>query len=287
MSDPRLTPFNGRVAHVSLRGKIEAEQFVEGVKMEVAAPVAAVLRRPDGARDHELLLGQPFTVIDYDDEYAYGLAEDDGYCGYLRQTELAPRTGKSHQISVRETYGKPTPDMKVFEPVQQFYFASQIGIAEEVLGWSRVVSTGLFVPSSHVQPISDVWEQPIDVARLFLGTPYSWGGGSGAGIDCSGLVQRAFNACGVNCPRDSDMQLELPGEQLGQDTALQANDLIFWKGHVALVMTPELLIHANAHHMSTVEEPIQEAISRIAGTPAGNPTHYLRPKLASVAAVQV
>jgi cell wall-associated NlpC family hydrolase len=86
------------------------------------------------------------------------------------------------------------------------------------------------------------------------------------GIDCSGLVQAACAACGIPCGRDSDMQEADLGELLPDGSIPQRNDVLFWKGHVALVWDDETLIHANSYDMATVYEPIEEAIARIAKT---------------------
>jgi cell wall-associated NlpC family hydrolase len=100
---------------------------------------------------------------------------------------------------------------------------------------------------------------------MFVGTPYLWGGKTSLGIDCSGLVQVALNAAGIDCPRDSDMQEGSVGRALSPVEAQQprCGDLIFWKGHVAIVRDAATLVHANAHHMATAIEGLDDAIARI------------------------
>jgi cell wall-associated NlpC family hydrolase len=44
---------------------------------------------------------------------------------------------------------------------------------------------------------------------------------------------------------------------------LKRGDLMFWKGHVAIVRDSDSIVHANAHHMATAIEPTQPAIERI------------------------
>ena len=115
---------------------------------------------------------------------------------------------------------------------------------------------------------------PVETALRFLGTPYLWGGRDSLGIDCSGLVQQALYAAGRTCPRDTDLQA-----QLGVDVdarELQRGDLVFWRGHVGMMIDAERLLHANAHHMAVAIEPLAEAVARIEAGRGGAPTGYRR-----------
>jgi cell wall-associated NlpC family hydrolase len=128
-----------------------------------------------------------------------------------------------------------------------------------------VTREGWYLPRRHVGSIDGIEDDFVTVAERFVGTPYLWGGKSSLGIDCSGLVQVALTAAGTGCPRDSDMQQQGLGRELSAAEAkkLQRGDLIFWKGHVAIVRDATTIVHANAHHMATVIEHTTEAIARI------------------------
>src|SRR5262249_46984896 len=126
--------------------------------------------------------------------------------------------------------------------------------------------SGGHVPAPHLAPVATMETDFVAVAERFLGTPYLWGGKSSLGIDCSGLLQLALTACGISCPRDSDMQERALGNALALPHAreeLRRGDLVFWKGHVAIVRDDATFVHANAHHMAVAFEGIAPAIARI------------------------
>jgi cell wall-associated NlpC family hydrolase len=116
---------------------------------------------------------------------------------------------------------------------------------------------------------------PAEIAEAHLGAAYLWGGREGCGIDCSGLILQSLLACGRACPRDSDLQRALGAPVAAGD--LERGDLVFWKGHVAILVDGVRIIHANAHHMAVAQEPLREAIERIRSSGGGDPTAYRRP----------
>jgi cell wall-associated NlpC family hydrolase len=125
-----------------------------------------------------------------------------------------------------------------------------------------------YVPARHVTPLEHMEHDYVAVAERFLDAPYLWGGKTSYGIDCSGLVQVSLTACGIVCPRDSDMQEKAFGRALpdGNAPALRRGDLLFWKGHVAIARDSATIIHANAFHMQTAIENAADAIARIAAS---------------------
>ena len=174
-----------------------------------------------------------------------------------------PRAAPTHKVTALRTFAFPGPSIKL-PPVESLPMGARVTVARED-GAFAITSEGWYLPRQHVGGSTRYEKDFVAVAERFVGTPYLWGGKSSLGIDCSGLVQVSLNAAGTGCPRDSDMQQDGLGRELSAAEAkkLQRGDLIFWKGHVAIVRDAKTIVHANAHHMATVIENTSEAIARI------------------------
>jgi cell wall-associated NlpC family hydrolase len=271
--DRRLTPFSGRVALDSLRGHIDAPAFTAGEPAAVALPLVDLLTRPDGARDRQLPLGAALTVVDRQDGWAFVQATKDGYCGWLPADAVGPAITPTHWIAAPASHAYEAP--KVQAP-DRFALPMGAHLTVTAIEGTFAATQAGFVPFAHLRPIKDHFDDPAEVALMFLGCAYLWGGNSYAGLDCSGLVQIAFHACGLDCPGDSDLQQAI-GATLAEDAPLRRNDLIFWKGHVALMLDGARLIHANGHSMSVAIEDLSTATRRIAAQGGGPVTNRRRP----------
>src|SRR5581483_231842 len=147
-------------------------------------------------------------------------------------------------------------------PVDALPLGARLAVARTQDAFA-VTANGLFVPARHLVPLAAGEPDFVAVAERFLGTPYLWGGKTSLGLDCSGLVQVALTACGVPCPRDSDMQERALGTEVARKRrmpALRRGDLVFWRGHVAIARDRATLLHANAFHMAVTLEPLAEAL---------------------------
>lgn len=271
--DRRLTPFSGRVALEGLRGKVDASAFTKGEAAAIALPLVDLLAEPAGARDRQLALGAAVTVVDRRDGWAFVQARRDHYCGWLPEAALYPAITPTHWVAAPASHAYSGPKVQAAE-----LFALPMGAALHVTATDGAFARTQvgYVPTAHLRRMDDRFDDPAEVALTLLGSPYLWGGNSRAGVDCSGLVQLAFHACGRDCPGDSDLQREI-GQPLPEDAALRRNDLVFWKGHVALMLDAATLIHANGHSMSVATEPLATATTRIADQGGGPVTARRRP----------
>ena len=217
----------------------------------------------------ELLFGETFDVLLEENGFAFGQNRRDGYVGFVPIEELVPADGApTHRVCVRSALVFDRPDIKSPEPM-----ALSRNCLVRVTGHDgrfAQVNGEEYVTDNQLVPIGVFERDPAAVALGYLGAPYLWGGRSSEGLDCSGLVQMALTACGRFCPRDSNQQRaafpEAPAD------GLQRDDLVFWSGHVAMLLDAETMVHANAHHMQAAVEPLAEAIARI-----GTPIAYRRP----------
>lgn len=281
--DTRLNAYRTDLADIRLQGKVNANSFVKGQPMQVAVAVADLRRepRPDSGVDTQLLFGETVDVFEELEGWCWAQAHSDGYVGYVADSALTRRLGHAtHIVSSTRTFLYPGPDMKL--PVEM---ALSMGSRLEVRGEAETrgtrylqLASGGAVVASHADEIGTHSSDPVAVAEQFLATPYLWGGRSGHGIDCSGLVQLAFAMSGIALLRDTPMLQEWAGKEIfpgRNDEALRRGDLVFWKGHVAMMRDASTIIHANGHAMAVTIEDFAQAVRRISHL-YGEPVAYRR-----------
>ena len=270
--DRRLTPATARVAHISLQGRIDAAAFTAGTVRQIALPLVDLLRSPDGARERQLAMGEGFTVIDRIASQSYGFANKDGYCGWLPDNALTDAPRPTHWVASSGTHLYPEPRVQARE-IAALPIGAHLCVSGETGAWAQTPQG--FIPLPHLREIGDFLTDPVAVAESLLGTPYLWGGNSRAGMDCSGLVQICHLACGIPAPGDADLQQAM-GAAIGDNTSLQRGDLLFWEGHVAIIVDKNRLIHANGHTMSVAYENTDDCIARIIAQNGGPVTERRR-----------
>ncbi|MBD8892315.1 NlpC/P60 family protein [Roseibium litorale] len=274
--DRRRHPVRLDLAAASYKGKVEAASFVEGFRRSVRADVldlrpAAQLEK---GIDTQAVYGEAFQVFEETpDGWSWGQLGTDGYVGWVRTSGLADSIAPTHRVRALRTFRYPGADLK-FPPLGLISLGAMVSVTGYTVTRGleyALLSDGSAVVARHLVPVGHFENDWVAVAEELIGTPYLWGGRSSLGLDCSALSQIAASFGGHALPRDSDMQAAEAGDAIPHEdlSGLKRGDLIFWRGHVAIVRSPDSLLHANGYTMTVAVEPLEAAIKRIAATEWG------------------
>lgn len=282
MADRRLMAANHRHCLQEVAAAHPQLRVVPGVPHRIVTSLADLLSRPDGRIDRQLLFGEGFEVIDGEPlpGWVFGRRMKDGYCGYLRRAALGTLATPTYRVTAprgSHIYGEGNVKARVHLALPYGALLACDGAQGEGMAPFQALSTGGYVPAGHMAPLTRESAAPCEdlgaavclEAEGYLGVPYLWGGDSIWGIDCSGLVQRSFEALGFKgVARDSDQQHAGVGREIARDEGLFAGDLVFWPGHVGIIVSAGRarqveIIHANAHHMRVTRETLVEVEARV------------------------
>jgi Bacterial dipeptidyl-peptidase Sh3 domain/NlpC/P60 family len=270
--DPRLNAYRSDIADVRLKDAVAAARFVEGVPRRVVADAAPLKRAPatDAPMDSEVLRGEIFTVFDATPEgWSWGQLKTDGYVGYVPTGalgSLAPEP--THRVTALRAFIYPGPDMKL-PPAGVLSFGGKVALAGETVtrgtAYRHLARGEGAIVASQTAPLATPLESDfVAAATRFLNVAYLWGGRTSLGLDCSALVQLSLGATGRTAPRDTDLQEGALGSTVegGASAPLHRGDLVFWRGHVGIMIDGENMIHAAGHAMAVVIEPLTAVVAR-------------------------
>jgi cell wall-associated NlpC family hydrolase len=282
--DKRLNAFREDLADERLKGQVDAGRFVAGKPARIGVPVADMLAAPDASAglNTQLLLDDEALVFEESTEWAWVQAVRDNYVGYVaRQAIEAAGGAPTHVVSVPRTFLYSGADLKLPRKgsLSMGSCVSIEGFAETRGTKYGLLASGEALIAAHLRPVGEHADDYVSVAEALFSTPYLWGGTSAFGIDCSGLVQLSMRMAGRTVSRDTDMQASGLGEPLDPGAGmagLRRGDLVFWKGHVAIMLDGQNIIHANGHTMMVSREKLSDAVERIAYL-HGGPTGFRRP----------
>ena len=266
MLDGRVHAARPDIADIALADRLFASHYAAPTTLSCRWPTVPLRAAPDAAATavSELLMGEEFALFDVSGGWAWGYCRHDHYVGYLPVEALGEPEAVSHIVSAPAALLFAAADIKA--PVVARW-PMGVRLAGAVVGQFLQCGTG-FIHLRHLSPVDQPAGDAVAIAERLLGVPYRWGGRSGDGLDCSGLVQLALGATGITAPRDSDQQCAVLGEELGADAPLHRGDLIFFPGHVGLMVDSDRLIHANAFWMAVAVEPLADVVARLASPAA-------------------
>ncbi len=275
--DPRRHPWRNDLAAIGLEGRVPSSRFVEGQVRQVRQGCTSLKAAPnDGAvQISQLLFGEIITIYEDINGWVWGQNSTDGYVGYILSSALAADIHRpTHRIAALRSFLYSKPTLKL-PPLDVFSFTTEVRAVGGAENGYVELATGGWIFAGHLAPLAMVEPDTVATALRLLGIPYLWGGRSSLGIDCSALVQLVLAAAGIKAPRDSDMQRGEVGISCGPvrpDGAgliVQRGDIVFFPGHVGLMIDHEHLVHATAFVMAVTVEPLAAVISRTDPTRGG------------------
>jgi cell wall-associated NlpC family hydrolase len=215
----------------------------------------------------EGLFGEIFEIKKIEGEWTFGKLLTDNYEGWIKTKKIGNQINPTHKVSVSKTHIYNLPDSKALS-IMPISLGSRVNVIKDNGIWVEVLidsykSNKGYVPSSHLNPISYIVSDWVTTAERFIGSPYVWGGRSIFGIDCSGLVQISLNSVGIKIPRNSSQQFKVLNEKNSSNFSYKRGDLVYWKGHIAILKNKTEIIHANGFHMCVNIESLENIYSRI------------------------
>ncbi len=237
----------------------------------VSVPVTAILAepRPDAECISEALYGEHVTKLDRHGAMLRICQVHDGYEGFVNIADLQVLANVSsllrqstHWVHHRSTLLFDQPALKSLVK-HRIPFGAALTLTETVNSSFSRTACNHYIWSSHCLPTHERHPaDPLHIARShFLGCPYRWGGRTPEGADCSGLIQQLARSQGLSIPRDSfDQERSLRATV--ENDAQQALDLVYWPGHTGILVSPVDVLHATAHSLCCVIEPLEQVIKR-------------------------
>ena len=209
----------------------------------------------------QMIYGDSFSVTKKNGNWLKIKIKEDGYIGYIQNKNFSFFIRPTHKVSVLKS--KIYKNSNQRKKINEISFGSKIKILDNrakfikfSLGW---------ISKDDVKPISYKEKNLFYKVLIFKNIKYKWGGKSFRGIDCSGLIQVFLNFNNKYCPRDAKDQFKYFKKNIKLNN-IKKNDIIFWKGHVALALSRKKLIHAYGPMKKTVIMDIKETVKRIKKT---------------------
>ena len=237
--------------------------------MNVIKPSIPMRSKPKetSSLETECLFGETVNILDEYLNWYYCKLLTDNYCGWVQKKYLGETIKSSHRVVSNRSYLFKDNDIKS-GCINYLPLGSQLNVNDFDNFWAKIYLGNnanqkfAYIPRKHLIKNEDKIDDWVVTAENLIGTPYVWGGRDSMGLDCSALLQLSYQTYGQNIPRNSSDQLLLNKEIIKKNQILKRGFIIFWKGHVGIMVDETYCIHANAFHMEVSKEPLVNILER-------------------------
>ncbi len=207
----------------------------------------------------QLLYGESFKKLKKSNNWLKIKNNLDNYKGYIKYKNFSSEIKNTHKVKkiFAKIYSKPN---RKYQIKTKLSFGSRIKILKKESRYYKF--DNLWIDKNDVEKININSKNFFSNIAQFKNIKYKWGGKHYSGIDCSALIQLCLNYNNKFCPRDTKDQVKYFKKKIKLKN-VKKNDLIFWKGHVAVVTSKKKLIHAYGPLKKVVSMPINKTINRI------------------------
>ena len=217
---------------------------------------------------NECLFGEEIKILKKNNNWLLSQLLYDNYIGWINSNDVGYLPKENYKVSKIRTFIKKSPDIKAPE-IHYLPFEAKIFVEEIINDWVKIRLSDFhpqhfgYVFKSDTKKIDSYKKDWVKVSETMINTPYRWGGRDTKGIDCSALLQLALQSSGVKIPRDTIDQEKISIFKDIQKEMINRGTIVFWKSHVGIMLDKKNIIHANAYHMSTKVELLEEVNKRI------------------------
>jgi hypothetical protein len=209
----------------------------------------------------QMIYGDSFEIMNKQKKWTKIKIKEDNYKGYIKNRKFKTFIKPSHKIDRLNAKVYKLPNKK--KKIAELTFGSKIKILDKKSNFFRFEKG--WINQKELKPIKYREKDPFKKIKIFKKIKYKWGGKSFLGLDCSALVQIFLNFNSRYCPRDAKDQVKYFKKNIKLKN-IKKNDIIFWKGHVAVALSKKKLIHAYGPMKKTVIMGIDQTIKRIQKT---------------------